>query len=149
MGTDPLDFDGLVAELDNMGGNWHGLPAGTTVGHIHLHVNDLDQAQRFYCDILGFDLVLRYGSSALFVSVGGYHHHIGLNTWAGVGAPPPPANSVGLRFFTVEISGTGGRSELVGRLQRAGLTYRETENDLSVSDPAGNAIFLSLAGNNG
>ena len=62
---------------------------------MHLHVADIAQAEAFYCGVLGFDLTLRYGSSAAFVSAGGYHHHIGLNTWAGVGAPPPHPDRLG------------------------------------------------------
>lgn len=68
----------------------------TTVGHIHLTVADLDRAMAFYCDILGFEVSARYGDSAVFLSAGGYHHHIGLNTWAGRGATPPPAGHTGM-----------------------------------------------------
>jgi len=82
MGADPVDFEALLAEANGGGGP---LPRGTTIGHVHLHVSRLADAQRFYVDVLGFDLMQRYGPSALFVSAGGYHHHVGLNTWAGVG----------------------------------------------------------------
>jgi catechol 2,3-dioxygenase len=72
------------------------IPAGTRIGHVHLKVADLDRALNFYCDVLGFDLVQKYGSQAAFVSAGGYHHHIGLNTWESKGGSPPPPGSTGL-----------------------------------------------------
>jgi catechol 2,3-dioxygenase len=101
MATDPLDLQAL-AEEPGAGMTWNGLEAGTTMGHVHLHVPHLDTAESFYCDRIGFDPVVRRYPGALFVSAGGYHHHLGLNTWVGVGAPPPPENAVGLRSFTIE-----------------------------------------------
>lgn len=101
MATDPLD---LQAIHDEPGAEtpWHGLEAGTIMGHVHLHVPHIDTAEAFYCGRIGFDPVVRRYPGALFVSAGGYHHHLGLNTWAGVGAPPPPEHAVGLRSFTIE-----------------------------------------------
>ena len=95
MATDPLDVDGVLAELNGHDEPWRGLHPQTVIGHMHLHVADIAQAEAFYCGVLGFDLMLRYGSSASFVSAGGYHHHIGLNIWAGVGAPPPHPDRLG------------------------------------------------------
>jgi len=88
MGTEELDIDGLVMELKGGVPPWNGLPEKTIIGHIHLHVANLQEAEKFYTQVLGFQIMQRYGSGAIFVSAGGYHHHIGLNTWAGVGAPP-------------------------------------------------------------
>src|SRR5207237_5692957 len=73
----------------------------TRIGHVHLTVADLDRSLRFYRDVLGFEVTTRYGSDAVFVSAGGYHHHIGLNTWAGRGAPPPPPGTTGLYHFAI------------------------------------------------
>ena len=101
MGTEELDVDDLVMELKNGVPAWTGLPEKTVIGHVHLHVADLAEAEQFYTRVLGFQLMQRYGSGAIFVSAGGYHHHIGLNTWAGVGAPPPPEDVAGLRWFEV------------------------------------------------
>lgn len=145
MSTDPLDFDSLMAELHADGGPWQGLAAGTIVGHVHLHVNDLRQAEAFYCGLLGFDLVLRYGSSALFVSAGGYHHHIGLNTWAGVGAPPPPANAVGLKFYEIVVPGQADWTDVLARLQAGAVMFKEDVSGVILHDPAGNGIRLLLA----
>ena len=75
------------------------------MGHVHLHVPHLDDAEAFYCGPIGFEPTLRGYPGALFVSAGGYHHHLGMNTWVGVGAPPPPEHAVGLRSFTIEASG--------------------------------------------
>ena len=101
MATDPLDLQSIYEE-PGAETPWNGLEAGTVMGHVHLHVPHLDTAESFYCDRVGFDPVVRRYPGALFVSAGGYHHHLGLNTWVGVGAPPPPENAVGLRAFTIE-----------------------------------------------
>ena len=103
LSTVPLNVDDLLMELGQQDAAWSGLPTETRIGHVHLHVSDLGQAEAFYRDLLGFDVVSRYGPSASFVSAGGYHHHIGMNTWAGVGVPSPPADGVGLRFFTIQL----------------------------------------------
>jgi catechol 2,3-dioxygenase len=101
MATDPLD---LQAVHDEPGAEtpWNGLESGTVMGHVHLHVPHLDTAEAFYCGRIGFEPMVRRYPGALFVSAGGYHHHLGLNTWSGVGAPPPPENAAGLRSFTIE-----------------------------------------------
>ena len=101
MATDPLDLQSLI---DEPGAEqpWSGLDAATVIGHVHLHVPHLDSAEAFYCGGIGFEPTVRGYPGALFVAAGGYHHHLGLNTWIGIGAPPPPENAVGLRSFTIE-----------------------------------------------
>jgi catechol 2,3-dioxygenase len=143
MGTDPLDFQNL---LDEPGADRdeEGLAAPTVIGHVHLQVSHLDAAHRFYVDALGMELTQRYGASALFVSAGGYHHHVGLNTWAGVGAPPPPPGAIGLRYFEIRFGDTTARASAVDRLQAAGLAAESAEHGLSVRDPAGNTILLTV-----
>lgn len=101
MATDPLDLQSLYEE-PGAETPWQGLEAATIMGHVHLHVPHLDTAETFYCGRVGFDPIVRRYPGALFVSAGGYHHHLGLNTWSGIGAPPPPDNAVGLRSFTIE-----------------------------------------------
>jgi catechol 2,3-dioxygenase len=142
MATDPLDVQGLLREVS---GNppWRGLAAGTRVGHVHLHVADLATAEAFYRDLLGLDLVLHFGRSAAFLSVGGYHHHIGLNTWAGEGAPPPPPDAAGLRFFTLALEDRDELDRMVARLAGAGLSPREQDGGLQVRDPSGNTIVMT------
>ena len=98
---------------------------------------------RFYVDLLGFDIRQRYGPSALFVAAGGYHHHIGLNTWAGIGAPAPPAGAIGLRYFVVTLPDAAARDGLGIRLEAAGIQLdRDAEGSLLVRDPSSNALLL-------
>jgi len=100
MATDPLDLEDVASE-PGADTPWTGLEPATVIGHVHLHVAALEGAEQFYCGRVGFAPTVRGYPGALFVSAGGYHHHLGLNTWVGEGAPPPPENAVGLRSFTV------------------------------------------------
>jgi catechol 2,3-dioxygenase len=104
MATEPLDLNAVAGE-PGAEQAWSGLEPGTRIGHVHLHVPDLQQAEALYCDDIGFTPTLRRYPGALFVAAGGYHHHLGLNVWAGVGAPPPPVDAVGLRGFTIAARG--------------------------------------------
>ena len=141
MGADPVDLDDLLSERGDGGGL---LARGTVVGHVHLHVARLADAQRFYVDLLGFELMQRYGPSALFVSAGGYHHHIGLNTWAGVGAPPPPPGAIGLRHFDVRLPTDAAVADVMVRLRAAEIPIESVDGGFLVRDPSGNAIcFVS------
>jgi catechol 2,3-dioxygenase len=143
MAADPFDFDGLLAEPGGTGGG--GLARGTAIGHVHLHVARLDEAQHFYVDVLGFELMQRYRPSALFVSAGGYHHHIGLNTWAGVGAPPPPPGAIGLKDFDVVLPNEPAVAAVASRVAAAGIPTEPVDRGCLVHDPAKNAIRLVTA----
>ncbi|MED4634859.1 VOC family protein [Peribacillus frigoritolerans] len=138
MGTDPLDGNDL---LEESGGEWSKLPAGTLMGHIHLHVADLRKTEEFYMQGLGFTVVNRYGG-ALFTSTGGYHHHIGLNTWNGVGAPAPKENSVGLNWYTLVYADEEARNKVTEQLEGIGAVVTEKEGFFAVTDPSGNEIHL-------
>lgn len=142
MATDPIDLDGILGELAGHEEGWTGLHPDTIIGHMHLHVRDVDEAEYFYHEVLGFDRIMRYGPSAAFLSAGGYHHHIGLNTWAGVGAPPPPPDSVGLRWFTIQLPDLASRDAIVDRIRRAGVTIEERNDGLFLRDPSHNGIML-------
>jgi len=144
MGADPFDLDALLTEAGRAD-SAAGLPAGTTIGHVHLHVSRLEDAHAFYVDLLGFELMQRYGPSALFVAAGGYHHHVGLNTWAGVGAPPPPPGAIGLEHFVVMLPDDAARDSVVGRLTAAGIVPEPVDGGLLVHDPAKNAILLKTS----
>ena len=143
MATDPLDLDGILAELERETEPWSGLHPQTTIGHIHLHVADLGAAQAFYHGVLGFDLIQRLAGSADFVSAGGYHHHIGYNTWAGVGAPPPPPDAAGLRYFVVRLPNDAELARVADRVRKAGLPLEETEAGLLTRDPSQNGVVLA------
>lgn len=144
MATDPLDLDGVLGEIEGYEGEWPGLPQETVIGHVHLHVAQIEATQQFYCDLLGFDLVVRYGPNALFVSAGGYHHHIGLNTWNGVGAPPPPANATGLRHFVVRLPNQTARDHVLERLHAANVEVEDHPNGMLVHDPSHNPLVLAV-----
>ena len=142
MVTEPLDAQGLLALADGAE-PWQAMPAGATMGHVHLHVASIPQAQAFYCDLLGFDLMQRYGPSALFVSAGGYHHHVGLNTWAGVGALPAPAGSAGLRYFTLVLPDETALAAVVASARQAGTAVDAQADGWHLRDPSGNGILLA------
>ena len=145
MGADPIDLDELLAHKTGVDAG-AALATGTVIGHVHLHVARLEDAERFYVGVLGFQLMQRYGPSALFVSAGGYHHHIGLNTWAGVGAPPPPPGAIGLRHFDVQLPSEAAVEEVASRVRGAGVPIETVEGGLLVRDPAKNAILLRATG---
>jgi catechol 2,3-dioxygenase len=142
MGVDPLDLDALLDESADA--DPARLAEGTTIGHVHLHVSDLSAARSFYVDVLGFELMQRYGPSALFVSAGGYHHHIGVNTWAGVGAPAPPPGAVGLRHFTVGLPDVSALEDVAARLHAAGTPVETIGGAILTEDPSSNAILLAI-----
>jgi catechol 2,3-dioxygenase len=143
MTVDPLDFADLLSS-GKQGQGWNGLPAGTIMGHIHLHVSELQNAEEFYTKGLGFEVVSRFGTQALFISTGKYHHHIGLNTWAGVGAPIPPANSTGLESFTLVLPNEEARNHVVTNLKNIGASVTEEDGLFVTSDPSGNRINLQV-----
>jgi catechol 2,3-dioxygenase len=143
MGTDPLDIDDLLRELQDVPDSRAGLAEGTKIGHVHLHVSHLGEAERFYVDVLGFEVMQRYARTALFIAAGGYHHHIGLNTWAGVGAPPPPAGAIGLRHVVVRLPEEAALREVEQRLRAAHVAVGTANAHLFVRDPAENLILLT------
>jgi catechol 2,3-dioxygenase len=142
MVADPLDIESILAA--RAGDDRAGLASEATIGHVHLHVSRLAEAERFYVDVLGFELMHRYGPSALFVSAGGYHHHFGLNTWAGVGAPPPPPGALGLHHVNLRMTNDGAAA-VVDRLRAATVPFESTAEGVMVHDPAGNAILLTVS----
>lgn len=144
LGNGPLEPEELFAEIERNPAPWEGAAPETTVGHVHLHVSDLESAAHFYHDVLGFDITVsekRIG--AVFLSAGGYHHHIGLNVWRGVGAPPPPADAIGLRHFTVILPDSAELERVVARVQQAGIQTERTEAGVLVRDPSQNGVLLA------
>ena len=118
MTTDPLDVQGLVSSA---AGPSERLPDGTVMGHVHLKVSALEPAEAFYVTELGFDAVVRSYAGALFVSAGGYHHHLGLNVWSGEGVPRPPEGSLGLLSYDLVVPDVAARLRLLGGLDDGAL----------------------------
>ena len=146
MTTLPLDVNGLLGELpDATSEVFDGLSTGTTMGHIHLKVARVSQTIVFYRDVLGFALMAQLGPYAAFLSAGGYHHHLGANTWESSGASPPPPGSAALRHATIVLPDDTVRDRLVDRLRAAGATFQEAVAGPMVHDPSGNALVLEVA----
>nr|WP_258171016.1 VOC family protein [Paenibacillus sp. R14(2021)] len=144
MAVDPIDWDGLLAEAGDA--PWNGLPAGTKVGHIHLHVTELPTSEHFYIDVLGFSITSQSANSALFISAGGYHHHIGLNVWAGVGAELTPANVPGLDRYEIVLPSEEAQMAVFARLQAASVPLQTDRGTVIVHDPSGIQIHLIVRG---
>ena len=120
------------------------MPPDTKMGHFHLYVGDLDKSMHFYHDVLGFDNMGMTRSFRMgMVSAGGYHHHIGFNTWVGEGAPPPPPDALGLRYFSFVLPNKTELERVVERIQQAGIVIEQTENGLRVRDPSQNGVVLT------
>ncbi|RIK42773.1 MAG: glyoxalase [Chloroflexi bacterium] len=143
MGTGPVDVRGVIAEADREGLPFNGLPAGAKIGHMHLQVGDIPTAAHFYHDILGFDIVAEM-PSALFVSAGGYHHHIGMNIWHSRGQGPAPDGFVRLQHFTIALPSKAARDEVLARLDAAGVPHSAVEGRVVVHDPWQNEIHLRV-----
>lgn len=132
-GPRPLDFDSL---LDIVKGE----PAppqvgrGLRVGHVHLHVGDVDRGLSFYRDVIGFE-VWALLPTAAFVAAGGYHHHLGFNTWKGQGVTPGPAHTIGLRHWTVRLPSAADVDEVRARLEAAAITAEQLDGGFTVKDP--------------
>jgi catechol 2,3-dioxygenase len=145
MSTEPLDLDGLLRELRKEDPG-EPMPPGTRIGHVHLNVADLAAAEAFYSGALGFDVTVRGYPGALFLSAGGYHHHIGLNTWAGEGVAQPPPGSRGLDRFEIVLPGEAELAAEEDRLREAGFDPHRRDGQVVVSDPSGNGVALTAGG---
>jgi catechol 2,3-dioxygenase len=143
MATIPLDLDSLLAQSGQRpGAKAEALAPGTRIGHVHLNVADLDASERFWCDLVGFEVTVRSYPGALFVSAGGYHHHVGLNTWNGAGAPAPPEGAIGLRRFAIAVP-EDAAGEARERLLAAGVAVEGGDGAWRARDPAGTTVELA------
>ncbi|MGH2717652.1 MAG: VOC family protein [Actinomycetota bacterium] len=144
-GRDPIDLEALFGELQAGDRFDQPLPDESQMGHVHLHIRELAEAVGFYHGILGFDVMGvadRWG--AAFVSAGGYHHHLGLNTWAGEGAPQAPPTAAGLRRYSVEVADETVLGAVTGRLVDAGTPVTEAPEAQVVRDPSGNLVHIQV-----
>lgn len=139
MAVDPLSLTDLVRE--GRTGQWNGLPEGTVVGHVHLNVGDLKAAEAFYHGVLGFDVVSKL-PGALFVSAGGYHHHLGLNIWESPGGRSAPDNSVGLIHYSISLPTPEDVDAVRRRLASAGVDVESTDVGIAFVDPWGNRVAV-------
>jgi catechol 2,3-dioxygenase len=143
MATLPLDLESVLGELDPGEREANGMPAGTTMGHVHLQVADIPAAERFYNRALGLDVMVRSYPGALFLAAGGYHHHIGLNTWQSQGAPPPPERSLGLDRYELVLPNAAERDSAADRLAEAGADPERLDEGVVAADPSGNRVLLT------
>jgi len=140
MTIDPLNTRNLVKDIEGL--SWNGLPSGTVMGHVHLSVSDLKEAERFYVTGMGFDVVNRYGSQALFISSNGYHHHIALNTW---GQPQPAnrnENTIGLKSYSLIYPSEEARQKVIQQLIDIGAMVSDKTDYISTLDPSGIELQL-------
>jgi len=144
-GREALDVKALFSHLKQDDKLDAPIPPETRVGHVHLHVRNVQEAVDFYHGVIGFDVMgMSSTFKAAFISAGGYHHHLGLNAWQGEGAPPPPADAAGLRHFTVDFANQKALDEVVARVDQAGIPSNKLEEGLLVYDPSQNGVVLRL-----
>lgn len=141
MVTEALDYTDLLDLAKDL--EWKGMPEGTKLGHMHLHVRDLEESLEFY-SLLGFRKVAEIKNSAYFISTGGYHHHMGLNVWNGIGAKPAPENATGMKFFTLSVPGRDQLEEIRKRLDKGKYEYDFADGTLKTEDPSANKIILKV-----
>ena len=143
-GREPLDVEAMFRELTSDDRLDEPMPPGTRLGHVHLYVANLDTTMRFYHGLLGFDnMGIDHSIRMGMASIAGYHHNIGFNTWLGEGAPPPPPEALGLRYFTVVLPNQVELEHIVERIQQAGVGIEPTEDGVLVRDPSQNGVMLA------
>jgi catechol 2,3-dioxygenase len=143
--TLPLDIQGILADLDGTDpGPFTGLPASTVMGHVHFRVSGIAATVKFYRDLLGFGLMAQLGSMAAFLSAGGYHHHIGANTWESAGADQAPEGTARLLHATIVVPDEAERDRVLNRLEKGGYPPAAGAEDPMVRDPSGSAIVIAL-----
>jgi catechol 2,3-dioxygenase len=141
MGTRALDADGLLSSLDGQAMTWQGLPEGTQMGHIHLHVASIPSSQQFYSEILGMEVMMAMGSAS-FLAYERYHHHVGINTWGGRSLAP--ADTLGLEHYQLALGATQLQA-VMRRLERSGQSVEALTDGYAVLDPNGIKLHLTLA----
>ena len=140
--TDPVDTDGLLRSAGDE--RWSGMPAGTVIGHVHMHVGNIEQGAAFFSEALGFDRLTWSYPGALFLGAGGYHHHLGINTWAGAGAQQTRPNEAGLLEWSIELPDAASIDLAAASLSAAGHTVTRVDADVVTADPWGTAIRVHI-----
>jgi catechol 2,3-dioxygenase len=143
-GREPLDVEALFGHLKEDDRLDTAMPVETRIGHVHLHVSNIDEAVDFYHGVIGFDVMgVARSFRMAFVSAGGYHHHLGLNTWQGEGALAPPVDALGLRAFSVVLPDETELEKVVMRVRHADIAIEQTEAGILVRDPSQNGVILT------
>ena len=143
MVSDPLDLRALLDRVVGDGEVPAKVPASTRMGHVHLQVRDIAEAEEFYHGALGFDVMQRMAPGALFVSAGGYHHHIGLNTWGVAGAPPQAEAAPGLDYVELLLPGPAALDAMRSALARLGVVLEPRDGGWLARDPSSNAVLVT------
>lgn len=143
MASDPLDIHGLLAAAE--GRSWSGMPDGTVMGHVHLHVGDTAAGSAFYSAALGFDRMVWHYPGALFFGAGGYHHHLGTNTWAGTGASAPGADEAQLLEWTIQLADEAAVAAARDSLERSGYPVARQDGSFVAHDPWETAVRVIAA----
>jgi catechol 2,3-dioxygenase len=144
MDTKPLDIDNLIGELMDKPSNWEGIHPKTDMGHVHLYVSTLGEAQHFYREIIGLELMQKLDTTAAFLSANGYHHHVAINTWLGEGAPAPDADASGLRWFELVVPDQNALDAIKSRAKAAGVKTKKQDGGFLLRDPSGNGILIRI-----
>jgi catechol 2,3-dioxygenase len=139
MSSDPLDAHGILREATHP---WQGLPQLTDIGHVHLQVSELSQTERFFSKIIGLDVTQRNFPGALFMSAGGYHHHVGANIWSSRGGLPAPQDAAGMAFFELVIPDRDSRQQALQRLEEAGVALAAHEGQLLARSQDGIQVLI-------
>ena len=142
--TEQLDLQALLARADE--GTFRGIDPATVMGHIHLRVSDISNAKQFYVDLFGFELQMEMSNSALFISAGGYHHHVGLNVWQSRGGPLNSAESLGLESYEICFDSAESRQQTIDRLTDHAHTLNIINGVPTIRDPFHNTIALTVPG---
>ncbi len=143
LATDPVDVESLIESAGDA--KWAGMPTGTVIGHVHLHVGNLDQAASFFAEALGFDKVTWRYPGALFMGAGGYHHHLGANTWAGPHAQPAAENDARLLAWTIELPDAASVDEAAASVAAAGFPVTRDGTSAILRDPWGLEVRVVVA----
>ena len=144
-----FDLQNLLDEIQKSPNRWDGIGRETQVGHVHLHVADIEAGNRFYKDVLGFDYPYKempppqYARQMRFFSAGNYHHHIGTNIWQGEHAPRPPADATGLQYYTIVLPHADEQKRLVTQIHQHGIASEMTADGILIHDPSGNGVVLA------
>ncbi len=144
MATLPLDLDDVIDALGDDRRVPARVPVGTKIGHVHLQAAELDAVESFYADVIGLDVTVRLYEQALFLSAGGYHHHVGLNTWHSAGGSPPAPGTIGLRHWELVLVDEDQARAILDRARAAGVPIEEGDGRPLLRDPSGNALLLSV-----